>query len=636
MSSPQYPLGKFEKQYFRYDQSVFWDILKDAGGNKNNLLNDTEVSFIVSTVNSEPGFSNRRRENGVFGTSIHTNRHDGGPYLGYGRVSAPGTTIRNGGTDHGLGDAYYTSSADKYTNINQGIFKLKKTPKTDAVQIFPKNGGGEILSFTTKSYNEDWDYFNHRLIGVPSTHSSNYTNFDIGVMEPYTNSQGSVMNKAVSDGILVQLKNRRHNWYVVTDRTTLGAVTVSGGALSAESKGWYMTILNPGPALKAAYYERTLNNFSNIVKQNPNLTTPGGDNWHLPTKEWGAPMNCCTEQYTNTNDYINSNTQGSELGYGQWIIDMNNERYNLKGVPISRSMCANNYFTPGSTACNNTISQFCKLVPDDPICGCSNIPEKYPSLDTRITNFPQCFMTDCINVNAYKNSEQGNVSTNCPPIKICKQNINVLDAASIEWSAINQDCSSNDPPVMGPTNPPDLDRPAPDPSHPDPSNKDPNEDKNKYPTEDKNKDKEDDKEDDKNKDIIKKDPTSLNILPLALLGGLLFISIGSTFLEQYLISGVGVIGLVILGVLIILKKVPMYTEKYTEKYTSNKFIVYGTNWCGYTTKQKNHLKNNYGKSSYKYVDCDKPKNKKLCKKFSGFPVTKTPNGKLVHGFNKNI
>jgi hypothetical protein len=64
-----------------------------------------------------------------------------------------------------------------------------------------------------------------------------------------------------------------------------------------------------------------------------------------------------------------------------------------------------------------------------------------------------------------------------------------------------------------------------------------------------------------------------------------------------------------------------------------KFIVYGTEWCGYTTKQRKHLDNKYGPDSHEFVDCDKGN----CPKgINAFPVTKTPNGDMVKGFNVDI
>jgi len=63
-----------------------------------------------------------------------------------------------------------------------------------------------------------------------------------------------------------------------------------------------------------------------------------------------------------------------------------------------------------------------------------------------------------------------------------------------------------------------------------------------------------------------------------------------------------------------------------------KFTVYGTTWCGYTTKQRDHLNSKYGRGSHKFVDCDKEN----CHGIESFPVTVTKNGTKVVGFNESI
>ena len=63
-----------------------------------------------------------------------------------------------------------------------------------------------------------------------------------------------------------------------------------------------------------------------------------------------------------------------------------------------------------------------------------------------------------------------------------------------------------------------------------------------------------------------------------------------------------------------------------------KFIVYGTEWCGYTTKQREHLNNKYGSNSHDFIDCDK----ETCPGINAFPVTKTPSGDMVKGFNTDL
>ena len=63
-----------------------------------------------------------------------------------------------------------------------------------------------------------------------------------------------------------------------------------------------------------------------------------------------------------------------------------------------------------------------------------------------------------------------------------------------------------------------------------------------------------------------------------------------------------------------------------------KYTVYGTNWCGYTTKQREYLNSKYGKASHTYVDCESQN----CPGMKGFPVTITPGGQRVEGFNQTI
>ena len=64
------------------------------------------------------------------------------------------------------------------------------------------------------------------------------------------------------------------------------------------------------------------------------------------------------------------------------------------------------------------------------------------------------------------------------------------------------------------------------------------------------------------------------------------------------------------------------------------FTVYGTDWCGFTTKQRKQLDEKYGKDSHTYVNCEK--NKSACKGMDGFPVTHTPDGEKVVGFNPDL
>jgi hypothetical protein len=63
-----------------------------------------------------------------------------------------------------------------------------------------------------------------------------------------------------------------------------------------------------------------------------------------------------------------------------------------------------------------------------------------------------------------------------------------------------------------------------------------------------------------------------------------------------------------------------------------KFTVYGTSWCGYTTKQREYLNKKYGKGSHTYVDCETGD----CSGITAFPVTQTPSGEKIKGFNETL
>jgi len=65
-----------------------------------------------------------------------------------------------------------------------------------------------------------------------------------------------------------------------------------------------------------------------------------------------------------------------------------------------------------------------------------------------------------------------------------------------------------------------------------------------------------------------------------------------------------------------------------------KFVVYGTDWCGYTTKQRKYLDSKYGANSHVYVNCEE--NPGECKDIKGFPVTKKSDGEMIVGFNSQL
>lgn len=64
------------------------------------------------------------------------------------------------------------------------------------------------------------------------------------------------------------------------------------------------------------------------------------------------------------------------------------------------------------------------------------------------------------------------------------------------------------------------------------------------------------------------------------------------------------------------------------------FTVFGTDWCGYTTKQRKHLDGKYGKGSHNYVNCE---TEECPSDVKGFPVTvHNGTGKRVDGFNTEL
>jgi len=94
-------------------------------------------------------------------------------------------------------------------------------------------------------------------------------------------------------------------------------------------------------------------------------------------------------------------------------------------------------------------------------------------------------------------------------------------------------------------------------------------------------------------------------------------------------------------IVIIASVIALYAIRYYKSSTANgksgsppKFTVLGTEWCGYTTKQRKHLDDKYGKGSHTYIDCDKDKGK--CEGLSAFPVTRDASGKETKGFNKDL
>jgi len=58
------------------------------------------------------------------------------------------------------------------------------------------------------------------------------------------------------------------------------------------------------------------------------------------------------------------------------------------------------------------------------------------------------------------------------------------------------------------------------------------------------------------------------------------------------------------------------------------WTVYGTNGCGWTRKQIDHMKSN--NIPHTYIECDK----KDCGEITSYPTLKNSSGKVMVGFNK--
>ena len=65
----------------------------------------------------------------------------------------------------------------------------------------------------------------------------------------------------------------------------------------------------------------------------------------------------------------------------------------------------------------------------------------------------------------------------------------------------------------------------------------------------------------------------------------------------------------------------------TDKSTGT-WTVYGTTWCGWTTKQLEYLKKKG--IEHKFVDCEKGK----CDGIDAFPVIESPNGERITGYKE--
>ena len=90
--------------------------------------------------------------------------------------------------------------------------------------------------------------------------------------------------------------------------------------------------------------------------------------------------------------------------------------------------------------------------------------------------------------------------------------------------------------------------------------------------------------------------------------------------------GVVAVSLVILYLLNYrLTNIPKKTSSSSPRWT-----VYGTNGCGWTRKQLEHMKSN--RIPHKFVDCDKEN----CDGMNAFPTLKGSNGETIVGFSSNL
>ena len=77
------------------------------------------------------------------------------------------------------------------------------------------------------------------------------------------------------------------------------------------------------------------------------------------------------------------------------------------------------------------------------------------------------------------------------------------------------------------------------------------------------------------------------------------------------------------------KKVQEQVQKSVqEKKGTGAWTVYGTTWCGWTTKQLEYLKKKG--IEHKFVDCEKGK----CDGIDAFPVMESPNGERITGYKE--
>jgi hypothetical protein len=79
---------------------------------------------------------------------------------------------------------------------------------------------------------------------------------------------------------------------------------------------------------------------------------------------------------------------------------------------------------------------------------------------------------------------------------------------------------------------------------------------------------------------------------------------------------------------VILGAVNTYIFLNTGKKETGAWTVYGTTWCGWTTKQLEYLKKK--SIDHKFIDCEKGK----CDGIDAFPVMDSPNGERITGYKE--
>ena len=92
---------------------------------------------------------------------------------------------------------------------------------------------------------------------------------------------------------------------------------------------------------------------------------------------------------------------------------------------------------------------------------------------------------------------------------------------------------------------------------------------------------------------------------------------------------IAILALIVIDIYILLNTGKKNLEK-TKKVGDKKveWTVYGTSWCGWTTKQLEYLKKK--NIPYKFIDCEKGN----CDGIEAFPVMKSSDGEEVVGYKE--